>query len=58
MLVNKINYYKYKEGGKKFKVFYYASAAAVYNSNLPYCSGNLPYYKGNVPYIIATYLYS
>ena len=31
-----------KERGKKLKVFYYTSTAAVYNGNLPYCNSNLP----------------
>jgi hypothetical protein len=58
MLVNKINCCKYKEGGKEFKVFYYANVVAARNSNLPHYGGNLSYYEGNIPYIIATCLYS
>ena len=49
---------RYEERGKELKVSHYASAAAVYNGNLPYYNGNLPYYKDNLPYIIATCLYS
>jgi hypothetical protein len=58
MLVNKINCCKYEEGGEEFRVPYYASAAAVCNSNLLYCGGNLSYCEGNIPYIMATCLYS
>jgi hypothetical protein len=40
MIVNKLNCLKYKERGKELKVLYYASAAATYNSNLPYMMAN------------------
>jgi hypothetical protein len=40
MLVNKLDCQEYKEGGKELKVFYYASAAAAYNGNLPYITAN------------------
>ena len=36
MIVEKLNCWEYKERGKEFKVLYYASAAAVYDGNLPY----------------------
>ena len=35
MMVNKIDCWEYRERGKEFKVPYYASAAAAYDSNLP-----------------------
>ena len=35
MLVNKIDCWEYGERGEEFKVFYYASAVAVRDGNLP-----------------------
>jgi hypothetical protein len=41
MLVKRLFFLKeYKEGGKEFKVLYYASTAATYDSNLPYVTAN------------------
>jgi hypothetical protein len=40
--------------GEELKVPHHASAAAIYNSNLP----QLVIYDGNLPYIMATCLYS
>ena len=31
---------EYKEGGEEFKVLYYASATAAYDSNIPYITAN------------------
>jgi hypothetical protein len=39
-MVEKINYWEYKEGGEDLQVPYRASAAVVYNSNLPYVMAN------------------
>ena len=36
MLVNKIDYWEYRERGKEFKILHHANAAAAYNGNLPY----------------------
>ena len=38
MLVNKIDWWEYRERGKELKVPHYASAAAA-------CDGNVPYMK-------------
>ena len=35
-MIKRLDYGKYEEGGKEFKVPYYASAAAAYDGNLPY----------------------
>ena len=35
-MVKKIDWLKFGERGKKFKIPYYASAAAVRDGNLPY----------------------
>ena len=37
-MVDKIDYWEYRERGKEFKVPYYANAVAA-------CDGNLPYIK-------------
>ena len=34
-MVKKLNCWEYRERGKELKVFYYASAAAAYDGNLP-----------------------
>ena len=36
MLVNKLDYWEYKKGGKELKVLHYTSAAAAHDGNLPY----------------------
>jgi hypothetical protein len=36
----RLNYYKYKKGGKEFKVPHYTNTAAAYNSNIPYITAN------------------
>ena len=35
-MVNKINYWEYRERGKEFKVPHYASAATIRDGNLPH----------------------
>ena len=36
IIVKKLNYCKYKEGGKELKVPHYANTAAARDGNLPY----------------------
>jgi hypothetical protein len=36
VIVKKINYYKYGEGGEELKVPYHASTAAAYDGNMPH----------------------